>query len=63
MKLKRREILLAAAAASAPGTAAQTPAAGSELLELARRAQKTNREALEKVKLPMAAEPAFTFKA
>jgi hypothetical protein len=64
MKLKRREILLAAAVATgAPPAPAQTAATGGDLLDLARRTQKTNREAMSQVKLPMATEPAFSFKA
>lgn len=64
MKLKRREILMAAAAAvSIQQAPAQVPAPSGDLLDLARRTQKSNREALDKVLLPMAAEPAFHFKA
>jgi hypothetical protein len=64
MKLKRREVLMAAAAAAGTHPApAQAPASGADLLDLARRTQRSNREALDQVKLPMAAEPAFHFKA
>lgn len=64
MKLKRREMLVAAVAAGVLKVEAQelasTPA---ELMELARRTMKSNRDAINKVKLPMAVEPAFAFKA
>jgi hypothetical protein len=54
--------MLIAAIAVAPlkVEAQQAPA---DLVELARRGMKSNREAIEKVKLPMATEPAFIFKA
>ncbi len=57
MKLKRREMLLSAVAVAAPLAAQST-----DPLEQARAAMKTNRSALDKIKLPMAVEPAFMFK-
>ncbi len=57
MKLKRRDILLSAVVVAAP-LAAET----TDPLEQARAAMKTNRSTLEKIKLPMAVEPAFIFK-
>ncbi|WP_155121305.1 hypothetical protein [Bryobacter aggregatus] len=56
--MKRRDWLLSTTALAVP-LQAQTP----ELLEQARASMRANREALEKVKLPMAVEPAFVFKA
>lgn len=61
MKLKRRELLVAAAAVAT--VEAQTQATPGDLLELAKRNLKGNREAMDKVKLPMAVEPAFSFRA
>ena len=62
--MKRREMLVAAVAVSALKGAAQQPAeAPTDLMELARRTMKTNREAIAQVKLPMAVEPAFAFQA
>lgn len=61
--MKRRDMLVAAVAAGALRAEAQETASPTELLELSRRIMKTNREAIDKVKLPMAVEPAFAFKA
>lgn len=63
MKLKRRDMLVAAVAAGALKVEAQETAAPVELLDLAKRSMQSNREAINKVKLPMAVEPAFVFKA
>lgn len=67
MKLKRREMLVGGAvalsAAQQPASAQGTAAATPELVELARAAMRTNREAIRKVTLPIAVEPAFQFKA
>lgn len=63
MKLKRRDMLVAAVAAGAMKVEAQEAAAPVELLDLARRSMQSNREAINKVKLPVAVEPAFVFKA
>ena len=57
MKLKRRDMLFSGAIVAMP-LAAQT----IDPLEQARAAMKTNRSALDKIKLPMAVEPAFVFK-
>jgi hypothetical protein len=62
MKLNRRE--LAAAFAAAPVVAAAQPAPqGEDLDALARTRLKNNAVALGPVDLPMATEPAFQFKA
>lgn len=50
-------MLLSAVAVAAPLAAQST-----DPLEQARAAMKTNRSALDKIKLPMAVEPAFMFK-
>jgi len=64
MKLKRREMLVAALAAGGMKAGAQElETSPGELTELARRTMKSNRDAIDKVKLPMAVEPAFAFKA
>lgn len=57
--MKRREMLIAAIAVAPLKVEAQE----EDLVALARKSMKTNREAIEKVKLPMATEPAFSFKA
>ncbi len=57
--MKRREMLIAAIAVVPLKIEAQE----EDLVALARQSMKTNREAIEKVKLPMATEPAFIFKA
>jgi hypothetical protein len=63
VKLKRREMLVAAVAAGALQGEAQEAVAPAELLDLAKRSMQSNRDAINKVKLPMAVEPAFVFKA
>jgi hypothetical protein len=65
MKLTRRNLAaLAAAAVAAPArTQAQQPAAGEDLIKLKRDQMHNNAEALAKVKIPMATEPAVQFKA
>lgn len=57
--MKRREMLIAAIAVAPLRVEAQE----EDLVALARTSMKANREAIEKVKLPMATEPAFSFKA
>jgi|LNFM01.1.fsa_nt_gb hypothetical protein len=57
--MKRREMLIAAIAVAPLKVEAQE----EDLVALARKSMKANREAIEKVKLPMATEPAFSFKA
>jgi len=57
--MKRREMLIAAIAVAPLKVEAQE----EDLVALARQSMKTNREAIDKVKLPMATEPAFIFKA
>ena len=57
MKLKRRELFLSAAVLAVP-LQAQAP----DSLEQARAAMQANRLALDKIKLPIAVEPAFVFK-
>lgn len=61
--MNRRDLLLATVAATnlSPATAQTAPTADD--LELTRRAIQANREAMAKVKLSMAVEPAFQFKA
>jgi len=65
MKLTRRQLAaFAAATVAAPATAEpQQPAAGEDLLKLKRDQMQTSAVALSSVKLPMATEPAFQFKA
>lgn len=57
--MKRRDMLMAAIAVAPLKIEAQE----EDLVALARKSMKTNREAIDKVKLPMATEPAFSFKA
>jgi hypothetical protein len=57
--MKRREMLIAAIAVAPLKVEAQE----EDAVALARKSMKANREAIEKVKLPMATEPAFSFKA
>lgn len=57
--MKRRQMLIAAIAVAPLKVEAQE----EDLVALARKSMKTNREAIDKVKLPMATEPAFSFKA
>jgi hypothetical protein len=61
MKITRRT--LAAAVLAAPVAAPSAPAAPEEELKAARETVRRNSEALAKVKLPVATEPAFQFKA
>ena len=63
MAVTRRDIarMLAVAAAAPQAGVAQAPANAD--LESARELMKTNLEQIAKVKLPMATEPAFHFKA
>ena len=60
MKLKRREMLMATVAVP---TAMRVEAQEATPLEQVRRAMTLNRTAIEKIKVPMAIEPAFQFKA
>ncbi len=60
MKLKRREILAGAVAIAAP---LQAQAQAPDPTEQAKAALKANRSQLDRIKLPMATEPAFVFKA
>jgi hypothetical protein len=61
VKWKRREMLLAAAAAGSVKLEAQE--APNDLAALAKQTMKANLDAIGQVKLPMAVEPAFSFKA
>ena len=66
MKITRRRLAaLAAAAVAAPPQAgvAQQPAAGEDLMKTKRDQMQANATALAAVKIPMAVEPAFQFKA
>jgi hypothetical protein len=67
MKITRRKLaaLAAAAVAAPPQTViAQQPAAGGEdLMKTKRDQMQANATALAAVKIPMAVEPAFQFKA
>lgn len=60
MRFKRRELLMTAVAGSAA-----TPLQAQEEtpLDQARKAMKLNRDAIEKIKVPISVEPAFVFKA
>lgn len=60
MNLKRREIFMAGIAVSA---ARRVEAQEDAPIDQVRRAMKMNREMIEKIKVPMAVEPAFVFKA
>ena len=60
MELTRRKL---AAALLAPAAAAQTQPEAVDEVQAARDRIKANAEALAKVDLPMAVEPAFQFKA
>jgi hypothetical protein len=64
MKVTRRSIarMLAAAAAVPQSATSQTPSPDADL-DSAREQLKTNAHQIAKVKLPMAIEPAFHFKA
>lgn len=61
-KWERRDWLRFAAFGAVSPLSAQTPAPSDDL-SAAKAAQQSNRTALEKVKLEMATEPAFSFKA
>ena len=65
MKLTRRKLAaLAAAAVAAPVPApAQQPSGGEDLLKTKRDQMQANAAAMAGVKVPMATEPAFQFKA
>lgn len=67
MKLSRRDLTVAAAAAAlATKTHAQTAPAGNTPQDQARLARENNQrasETLAKFEIPMATEPAFQFKA
>lgn len=60
MKFKRREMLMAAVTVTA---ATRVEAQDDAPVDQVRRAMKMNRELIEKIKVPMAVEPAFSFKA
>jgi hypothetical protein len=55
--------MLAAAAAAAQSGISQTPPPSDADLQSAREQMRTNAQQIAKVKLPMATEPAFHFKA
>lgn len=64
--MKRRDVLAATVAIGSlkfDAEAQQPQQQPADLVELARRTMQTNREAINKVKLPMAVEPPFHFKA
>ena len=65
MKLTRRKlVVLAAGMAAAPApTQAQPPTAGEDLLKTKRDQMQASAAALASVKVPMATEPAFQFRA
>jgi hypothetical protein len=63
MKVTRRQILASAALAPAAAQAQAPAPAADEELRSARERLKTTAAALAPVKLPMATEPAFQFKA
>jgi hypothetical protein len=66
MKITRRNLaaLAAAAVAASPQAAiAQQPASGEDLMKTKRDQMQANAAALAAVKVPMAVEPAFQFKA
>lgn len=64
-KLTRRELIAGAAtvAAASQASAMQAPTTAEDWGKAAREANRANAEALKKIKLPMATEPAFAFKA
>lgn len=63
-KMSRREALASALGAAASANAsAQSPTSADDWAKAAREANRTNADALAKVKLPMSTEPAFLFKA
>lgn len=64
MKITRRKLaMLAVAAPIAIPIEAQAPAASDEETQSAHDLMRTNREAMAKVKVPIATEPPFHFKA
>ena len=66
MKITRRNLaaLAAAAVAASPqATVGQQPASGEDLMKTKRDQMQANATALAAVKVPMAVEPAFQFKA
>ena len=65
MKITRRALVSAGVvgAVLAPSVPAQTPLTPDDLLSAARELVKRNGESLSKIAMPMATEPAFTFKA
>jgi hypothetical protein len=62
MQITRRE-LAAAVLAAAPASPQSAPTTPEDLLKAARDRLKANADALAKVDVPMATEPAFQFKA
>jgi len=63
MGITRRELAVAAVSATAMTQAQQRPAGAADPLQAARDRMKTNSDALAKLQVPMATEPAFQFKA
>ena len=64
MKVTRRKLMESILSTAALPAAAQTPApANPDYLAVSRDLNKSNAEALNKVAVPMPAEPAFQFKA
>jgi hypothetical protein len=64
MKLSRREMAaLAAGAAIAAKSEAQTPPAAGDIAKAVRDADRRNSAVLEKFEIPIGAEPAFQFRA
>lgn len=66
MKLTRREVtaaMLAGQAVRLPGAQQATNQSADAELKAARERLKSNADALSAIKLPMATEPAFQFKA
>ncbi len=65
MAVTRRSLarMLAAAAAATQTSGAQTPQPADADMQSARDQMRANAEQIAKVKLPMATEPAFQFKA
>ncbi len=63
MKLNRRQLMKAAASASALAARAQQPAPEADPTKAARDANQRNSETLAKFEVPMSTEPAFQFKA
>ncbi|HUI53717.1 MAG TPA: hypothetical protein VLY04_02010 [Bryobacteraceae bacterium] len=63
MKITRRELAAAVVSATAMAQPQQRPAGPADPLQAARDRMKTNADALAKLAVPMATEPAFQFKA